>query len=318
MNVLVIGAGQMAAEHIKVLDALEVNYTIVGRGKTSANLFKDTYGKNVIAGGIESVYEELKQNFTHAIIATPLENLEENALFLLEKKVSNILLEKPGAVTIEGIEKLRLAATENSAKVVIAYNRRFYSSVMEAKKRIIEEGGITSFLFEFTEWSHQIEKLNKSAVQLENWFIGNSTHVLDTAFYLGGVPKVLQGFNQSKLDWHPQGSIFVGSGITEQEIPFSYHANWNGPGSWKLEILTNANRYIFRPFEQLHVQKRGEISIGKINIDDNLDKNFKPGLFKQLQAFLYNKNSEQLLDIDKAYNSFVWYKKILENGGVTE
>ena len=35
----------------------------------------------------------------------------------------------------------------------------------------------------------EIEKLNKVPGIKENWFLGNSTHVVDLAFYLGGKPK---------------------------------------------------------------------------------------------------------------------------------
>ena len=79
------------------------------------------------------------------------------------------------------IEKL---AEANEANVYIAYNRRFYASVLEAKRRIDEDGGLSSFIFEFTEWSHSITNLDKTKFQLNNWFIGNSTHVIDAAFFL--------------------------------------------------------------------------------------------------------------------------------------
>lgn len=50
------------------------------------------------------------------------------------------------------------------------------------KKIIAEDGGITSFNFEFTEWAHVIEKLDYPREVFENWFFVNSTHVVDLAF----------------------------------------------------------------------------------------------------------------------------------------
>lgn len=313
MRVLVIGAGLMAGEHTKVLEALNVNYSVVGRSIKSTEKFEQVFGKKVIPGGIENVFHKLENDYTHAIIATPLENLEEITLLLLENEMKNILIEKPGAVTKAGIERIYNAAEKSKANVYIAYNRRFYTSVIEAKKRIEEDGGLTSFLFEFTEWSHQISKLKKTPFQLDNWFIGNSTHVIDTAFYLGGEPSVLQGFTQSKLDWHPKGSIFVGSGLTVNNIPFSYHANWSAPGSWKLELLTSKNRYIFRPFEHLHVQKLGSVMIDKVIIENALDVDFKPGLYKQMQQFLFNNKTGELLSINNANSIFKWYERMVKH-----
>ena len=42
---------------------------------------------------------------------------------------------------------------------MVGFNRRFYSSVLKAKDIIHEDGGVKSFFFEFTEWSHVIAGL---------------------------------------------------------------------------------------------------------------------------------------------------------------
>ena len=55
----------------------------------------------------------------------------------------------------------RTIPIETKAKVYIAYNRRFFSSVMEESKIIKADGGITSLHFEFTEWADRIKELSK-------------------------------------------------------------------------------------------------------------------------------------------------------------
>lgn len=311
MHVLLVGAGYMSTEYVKVLDALDVEYTIVGRGEKSALIFEQQFGKNVIPGGLEEVYDSLLIQPTHVIVATTLESLEENTLFLLRKGIQNILVEKPGAVDVEGMKRIAELAEKKSANVFIAYNRRFYSSVMTAQRMIEEDGGLSSFLFEFTEWTHNVKSFNKTPFQLDNWFIGNSTHVVDTAFFFGGKPKEIASFVTSHLDWHPKGSIYAGSGITDKNILFSYHANWQAPGSWKLELLTNKNRYIFRPFEKLHVQQLKSVAIEEVKINDELDIQFKPGLFEQTRAYLFNTNlRSRILNVKKAAEMMVIYEKM--------
>ena len=76
--------------------------------------------------------------------------------------MKKILLEKPGAVNEGQLIELEQLAMSKGAEIYLAYNRRFFSSVLEAQKRIQEEGGVTSFHFEFTEWSHIIGNLKKS------------------------------------------------------------------------------------------------------------------------------------------------------------
>lgn len=288
MHVLLVGAGYMAKEYVKVLNAQHVNFSVVGRGNENASIFEQEIGAEVLAGGLEVVYEQLQVKPTHAIVASTLESLEENALFLIGKGVKYILVEKPAALSSEGMQRILESAIKHGSNVYIAYNRRFYASVIAAQRLIEEDGGLTSFVFEFTEWSHMVGSLNKTPAQLDNWFIGNSTHVVDIAFYFGGKPKQMSNFVTSTLDWHPKGSIYVGAGVTEKDIFFSYHANWQAPGSWKLELLTTKNRYIFRPLEKLHVQRLGKMTVEEIEINDGLDIEFKPGLYEQTNAFINN------------------------------
>jgi predicted dehydrogenase len=224
------------------------------------------------------------------------------------------LVEKPGGMNLNEIEKLNTLANEKNANVLVAYNRRFYASTLKAIKIIEEDGGVSSFQFEFTEWAHVIEPL-KTPIPIKNkWFLANSSHVVDLAFYLGGKPKEISCYKSGNLSWH-NTSKFSGAGITNDEAVFSYHANWAAPGRWSLEILTNKHRLYFKPMETLQVQKLGTVNILPVDINDSLDKAFKPGLFLQTKSFLNNefnnfcKINDQL-DAMKYYNQMSGYESV--------
>ena len=117
----------------------------------------------------------------------------------------------------------------------------------------------------------------KREVAKENWFMVNSTHVVDMAFLLGGFPKELESYTAGDCDWHPDSAVFAGSGVSEYGALFSYQANWLAPGRWSVEILTLNNRLVFRPLEKLQVQKPKSVAIEFVDIDDQLDVEFKPG-----------------------------------------
>ena len=74
-------------------------------------------------------------------------------------------------------------------------------------------------------------------------------------------------------------------------------------------MLTNKNRYIFKPLEELKVQKIGSIKIDVVKLDDEIDKKFKPGLFRQTESFLGN--CENLLRIDEHLALVKKYLKII-------
>ena len=123
---------------------------------------------------------------------------------------------------------------------------------------IADDGGVTSFNFEFTEWSHQIEKLDKPKGELEGG-MANSTHVVDLAFFLGGVPIEMNSYVKVALPWYSKAAAFAGAGISDKEVPFSYKANWMSAGRWSVEILTNENKYIFEPKEKQDIYSDSQI-----------------------------------------------------------
>ena len=57
---------------------------------------------------------------------------------------------------------------------------------------------------------------------LKEWFIQNSSHVVDLAFNLGGNPVEMKSFVSGGQSWHPKGTIFSGAGITDKNALFSY------------------------------------------------------------------------------------------------
>lgn len=286
-HVWLIGAGGMAQDYIKVLKNLDIEFTVIGRNEENAKRCAEASNCHVVSGGLESYLAENPEPCTHAVVAVGVEKLYETTKLLLESNVKNILVEKPGAMQRKEFEELSSLSKENNAQVYIAYNRRFYASVLEAQKIIAADGGVTSFNFEFTEWAHEIKDLRKAAGVKEKWFLANSTHVVDLAFFLGGAPKEIAAYTGGSLEWHPSASNFSGAGISQKGALFSYQANWESAGRWGVEMLTQNHRLIFRPMEKLQIQKRGSIAQEFAEIDYGMDTEYKPGLYHQVKAFLH-------------------------------
>jgi predicted dehydrogenase len=300
-KIWLIGTGLMGIEYSKVLNTLNVDYIAIGRGEHNAHIFEEKIKHKVIIGGLDKFLESSPDIPDAAIVAVNVECLAETAKKLVLYGVKNILLEKPGGCFFCDFVDLIDLSDKNSATVLLAYNRRFYSSVLKAEEIIKADGGIASFHFEFTEWAHVIEKSGKSKGILANWFLANSSHVVDLAFFLGGYPKDMKCFTKRELSWH-KPAIFSGAGITDSGALFSYQANWCAPGRWSVEMLTTKHRLYFRPMEALQIQNIGSVSIGAVEINDRLDKEFKPGLYLQTQSFL-KKDSSRFCSLKKQYDN---------------
>jgi len=234
--VWLIGTGVMARDYVKVLKHLETSFLVIGRRDSTARKFEKMTGCKVMSGGLENFLSISPEIPSHVIVAVNVENLYQITKLLLEYGVKNILVEKPGAMNKKQLKDLTSFSKKKGANVLIAYNRRFYASVLKAKEIIVTGLDITSFHFEFTEWSHIIENLDKPKDVKEKWFLANSTHVIDLAFFLGGKPKKLCTFVSGNLDWHPASSVFAGAGMSDNGALFSYHANWESAGRWGVEI----------------------------------------------------------------------------------
>ena len=281
----IIGAGGIAIEYAKVLKALNKDFIVIGRGEASAIKFKEETGVAPIVGGLDMFLQTNPELPGAAINCVRAFELGQTNICLANYGVKKILSEKPGLFPYEANDLIKVAK-EYGTKIFIAYNRRFFSSVFAAQKVIEEDGGLLSFNFEFTEWAHVIEATASiPETEKNNLFISNSSHVVDLAFFLGGEPKEMTCYQNGTVGWHTP-SNFVGSGITQEGVLFSYNANWNAPGRWSVELLTAKHRIYLKPMEQLQLQDKGSVKVYPVVIDDHLDKEFKPGFYLETKAFI--------------------------------
>lgn len=287
MNVLLVGAGQMATAYGHVLNALGVSWRSVGRGAASAASFEATCGVRPFIGGLATYLEQNQlAPDTFVILALPMTQLARAARGTAAAGAARILLEKPGGITIAETGQTAEAMARTGVKAFVAYNRRFYASVTAAREIISKDGGVTSFHFEFTELESAKRLETLETAVLRNWFFANSSHVVDLAFYLGGEPAVAEGLTQGMLAWHPAAATFVGHGRTETGALFTWHADWLSAGRWGLDLRTAQRRIILQPLEELRVQAKGTFDVERVGLGDALDRDFKPGLYRQVQAFL--------------------------------
>lgn len=310
LRIALIGAGYMGQEYSKVLKAQNVNYFVVCRTMASADKFEEITGVRPKTGGIDKAFESINYIPDKAIVAVNVDQLASTVINLAEKGVKEILVEKPAGMNRKEIQSICDHTKNNGVSVYVAYNRRFYASTEKALEIIKEDGGVDSFNFEFTEWGHTIEATNHPSRVKEEWMLANSSHVIDLAFYFGGKPVELSSYISGSLSWHKRASKYAGAGITDKGATFSYQANWDAPGRWAVEVLTKEHRLYLKPMEKLQVQNKGSVIIEDVPIDDSLDVEYKPGLFKQVEAFLKDNHDDRLLSIDEQLKHLDFYEKI--------
>ena len=199
MSVWLIGAGPHACAYAKVLNHLGTDYEAIGRSAASACQFNLVTGKTIRTTGVSGALLHSGPPET-AIVAVSFDQLACVAISLISAGTKRILLEKPGALGVQEMAEVAAAAKKHKAAVWIAYNRRYYASTRYALEMIKDDGGPVSCNFEFTEWPHIISPWVVPAKVKDSLVIANSSHVIDLAFYICGLPDENIHNNKGRLN----------------------------------------------------------------------------------------------------------------------
>ncbi len=292
MNILIIGAGPISIDYAKVIDALNVKYVIFQRSSSNKKVPDNL---NLIKR--DSIKDLDLNEFTHIINCVDLENQAKVNFFLLQNSNAKILSEKPGFIFEADYLKALNLSKEIKSNFFVAYNRRFFQSVIKLKELSELDGGITSMHFEFTEWQKSVEETNISMKLKEKWALLNSSHVIDLAFFICGNPKDINCETFAALDWHPRSAIMKGYGVTFLGIPFSFSSDWSSAGRWEINIFTKRRKFILSPLEKLKYIEKETVLIKDFEMSND---NFKHGFYKQIDSFLFN-NAKNIPSLENAY-----------------
>jgi predicted dehydrogenase len=281
----------MAAEHVRTLLTHGIraeDVVVAARRIDQAEHLAAAHG--VRAAALDDV------RASRAIVAVAEEALVPVTRALIERGAMRVLVEKPGALSSAALREL--IAYDG---IFVAYNRRFYPSVMRAQELVEQDGGAIGVTFDFTEIERRVlddaRRRKLPDIVLQRWGAANSLHVIDLAFFLAGHPVELVAERSGSLPWHYAGARFTGSGATDRGALFSYLATWDGAGRWSVEVTTRARRLVLRPLEELQEQLRGSFELRPLEVADT--QGVRPGLIGQLQAFLGG-DTRLLCGIDEA------------------
>ncbi len=316
-DILIVGAGKMAQEYARALARLRTGTLVLGRGAQSAAAYHAATGVMPGTGPLEAQLDALAGRLPDsAIVTVNAMYLAEVTALLAARGVRRMLVEKPAALDLAEMDRLLAAVRPTGAQVFLGYNRRFMASVRRAREIVAQDGGVLSVKFDFSEPARRIAQLPKPQRELDTWIYGNSSHVLDLAFhFLGPVRQMDARISGAGLvAWHPAASVFTGSAQAESGALMSWHANWAAPGRWGLEVMTAERRLILQPLEQLRIQSHAGFSETAEELDLADEREVKPGLLRQLRAFLHGDEAESLPDLERQAENMRLYDLIRTGG----
>jgi hypothetical protein len=283
--VTVVGFGTMGRHYVKALHALGVRrLRVCSRSAGRMEELRGLPGLTTVAGGIERL--ECRPHADElGIVATPTPFLVPAAERLAALGFRKLLIEKPVSLWSGQIEALADRLEAQGVDAVCAYNRLAYPSFHEVQARAAREGGITSCAYTFTELIKPDWPGRFPAVELGRWGIANSLHVVSMAHGLIGWPAMWNGHRAGSLAWHPAGTIFVGSGLSNRGVPFAYHADWGSTGRWSVEVHTAQASYRLCPLEKVFARATATADWREVPLAA-FASDVKAGIAEQVAAML--------------------------------
>lgn len=289
IKIAVVGAGNMASEHIKAFsDIADVEIVaITSRNIERAEKLAEKYKIGAVCKNISEMYEQHKPE--GLIIAVPeLETysvLSQASLFPW-----SILAEKPVGYNYEQANQLFNIVQHRKDSIFVALNRRHYSSTREVLRQINAEPGERVVVVNDQEDSDSALAEGRPVQIVENWMYANSIHLIDyfTIFCRGEVENI-----KRVAPWKG-----LGTEIVVCEIEYSsgdkgvYLSYWNRPHPWIVSISSKNRWWEVRPIESAAVTSRAS------RIPTAIEKNewdiqFKPGMRRQAEEFVNHLKTEE-------------------------
>lgn len=206
MKILVVGAGSVGKRHMGNLKSVGADVAAVDKRPDRLDEVREKLG-------IDSVYldldEALEQELDAAVIATPPSSHIPIATKLAEKNL-HLLIEKPMADNMKGVDKLLKLVKKNKLVLMVGYTYRFWPPLMKVEELLKKKavGEVYSVRIEFSEYLpdwHPWEDYRKfymAKKELGGGAILDESHTVDFARWLFGEIEEIACYNQkiSKLE----------------------------------------------------------------------------------------------------------------------
>lgn len=283
-RLLLIGFGRIGQEYARALRLLNIDFVVQVTDFPSESTRRAFSEFPDIEFSSEVLIRE--GEFSRAILAVPPDANLQVTRSLLEKGIGKILYEKPGALSLGQLIETSNLLSAAQATGWIAYNRRCYPTVLEAKTRIESDGGVSSVVLDFTELWHQVIVSGFSSSELRRWILYNASHLFDLVFFATQrQPKEVSVVRDGFLEMHPAGAAFSGSGLLLGGGLFTFFADWNSKSRWWVEFRTSERSLLLKPLEKLF-ETRSHFDSWKEVTGAPDEFGIKLGLIGMIRAFM--------------------------------
>jgi len=295
----IIGAGYIAQEHLKVIQAMAGVRAvgITSRTKSKAEELARRYDVEEVFENVDDLINKCKPNALMILVSA-------NQIYKITKKLIpsqiHLFIEKPPGLVPEETKILMELSEKYGTKTMVGFNRRYYSIFHKGIELINRNGGLLGVTVEGHERFWKIVARDFPNEIRENWIYGNSAHTIDLLRLFGGEIKSINCLAKSLKE--KIGDQFVASMEFESGVLGTYTSHWYSPGGWSATLYGEDITVKFKPLEK-GIWIDTDFNEFEINPDE-VDVKYKPGFYRQMEAFVDMVDSGSLdqpgLSLEKA------------------
>ena len=230
-----------------------------------------------------------REHWDAVLIAVSVDATLNILLQALELDVP-VLVEKPIAWRSNDL----LPLVNRQLSVIVGYNRRFYRTVQEAQKEVLNGPPLLGHLA-LPEAVRTPGQPSDDLAYLKPFF-GNSVHGLDIARYVFGGLRLVDVQRLTNSDGAIQALMAMLT--TDRGDILHFTGNWQAPANFSLTLDRPGRRFEMRPFEAATIYEGMEVTpptaeepirtykpkqVGKVDLDET-DYRCKPGFVGQARA----------------------------------
>ena len=282
----VIGAGAAARAHGAVIHALGHRVAAVAARPGSPRL--DAFAEDTGARPFTDWRALLDVPLDAIVVATSWDQTERLAPDLA-RTGRPLLLEKPVALSVAGVERISAAASVPE-RIRVAYNRRFYEFMPDVRARLARSPLLAATLECPDPCASQID-LHGPAIR-DHLLVYKTSHWLDLARHLLGPLTMVSATERGR-----GAPAYDGLLKTTDGAPVSLHAHFDAPANVALTLHFEGEIWQMRPVEWLRVYDRlarheptPEMPYRRyepaMSLERRADADLKPGCRGQMVDFI--------------------------------
>ena len=302
LRVGILGAGNIALDHVAALHALDHEVAAGCSTGTSSRRWRD-FTLAAPEARFEPVGEALLVDpQVDAVVACLPWNLTEKWLPKLLSTPKPVLIEKPIALSTKALRAVLDRSNVKLENKLVGFNRRFYAPVQRLKERL-DQGGLKSVEITISE---SVDRLVErySAEIIPHTLAYSSCHILDAALYLLGPMTPVSIYGYQERGYPAPFRSLNGLLRTKQGIPVAFSMNAEDPVPVGIRFrFDDRTAWLLSPMERL-VAYRGyevieptpEVRIRRYSprpiLESIADSACKPGFVEQMRAFTTGEGRE--------------------------